>query len=59
MVASMAISPTLNMMQPSTGPRSERSPTSARVISDWAMTSGNRIARLSIPDWSLEFSSRR
>ena len=49
MVASMAISPTLSMMEPSTGPRSDRRPTPARVISDWAMTTGNRIRGLSIP----------
>src|SRR4051794_12753579 len=38
MVESMAISPTLSMMESRTGPRSERNPTSARETSDSAMT---------------------
>ena len=48
-VASMAINPTLSMIEPSTGPRSERRPTSARVISDWAISVANPAALPTIP----------
>ena len=53
MVESRATSATLSITEPRIGPRSERRPTSARVIVCWATYSGNPSHSPAIPIWPL------